>query len=109
LKSVFSLQASNMESEAASALEYTESIKLYEVLTGKHADKSDLEHSQDSLSHLLDKAYTKSEQAYKEAFRANAETIKQLNAANSDLSKAQIQLKSLQLGLSAANAAALAS
>jgi Ribonuclease G/E len=110
LKSVFAAQASNLESEAATALEYTEAMKLYDVLTGKSVDEDDDDKKHpDSLQKLLHEAYTAAETGYKDAFRANAETIKQLNQANSELSKAQIKLKSLQSGLAAGNAAALAS
>jgi hypothetical protein len=109
LKSAFAAQASNLESEAAAALEYTESMKLYQILTGKLPESGESETPEDSLQGLLYKAYSEAETIYKQAFQANLDTITQLNRANSDLNKAQIKLKSLQSGLAAGNAAALAS
>jgi hypothetical protein len=113
LKSTFTAQAVNQEAEAASVLEYWQAVKLYEVLTvsPKHKNENDTEQNdkKDCLKDLLYHAYTRAEAAYKEEFRANTETIKELNAATANLNQAQIKLKSLQLSLSAANAAALAS
>jgi hypothetical protein len=109
LKSAFASQASNLESEAATALEYTESMKLYQILTGKYPEAGESETPENSLHGLLHTAYDRAENAYKNALKANTDTIRQLNQANADLNKAQIRLKSLQSGLAAGNAAALAS
>lgn len=109
LKSSFAAQASNLESEAATALENIESMKLYQILTGKDPDAGDSEKPKDSLHNLLHQAYKKAESVYNKTFHANTDTINQLNQANANLNKAQIKLKSLQAGLSAANAAALTS
>jgi hypothetical protein len=54
-------------------------------------------------------AYKNSQLAYDKANTANDETARQLNYATTNLSKAQIKLQSLQSGLAAATAAALAS
>lgn len=107
LNSTFASQASSLEAEAISALEYIQSMKLYEILTGTNNEGK--EWHADCLTKLVDKAYTNAETAYQTALAANIDTLKQLNTATSDLTKAQIKLKSLQSGLAAANAAAFAS
>ncbi len=127
LKSVFAAQASNMESKAASALEYSQSLSLYQVMTGsthllntikRPATSSDStkpgkkeEDSQPaaSLVSLINDAYTKAKENYERAHQAFIITNNQLNEAQVRLNKAQIKLRSLQLGLAAGNAAALAS
>ena len=108
LNSTFASQASSLEAEAVSALEYTQSMKLYEILTGTNNQGKEW-HKETCLKTLIDNAYKNSEVAYQSALQANIDTLKQLNIATSDLTKAQIQLKSLQSGLAAANAAAFAS
>lgn len=62
-----------------------------------------------SLLYLIEKAYTDAEHTYNKAYAANLATTNQLNKYNAGLNYAQTKLKSLQLGLAAANAAALAS
>ena len=117
LKSAFASQASNLESEAAGALEYKQSVKLYDVLTGKYTsfNASNPKEQQRvpkqvfSLKALIDMAYARAKQDYLDAQKAEQITVKQLDDANSLLNKSQIQLASLQAGLAAANAAALAS
>lgn len=108
LSSTFASQASSLEAEAVSALEYTQSMKLYEILTGTN-NKGEDWHKATCLETLVHNAYTNSEVAYASALKANTDTLNQLNIATTDLTKAQIQLKSLQSGLAAANAAAFAS
>ncbi len=109
LKSTFSAQATSVESEAAAALEYTESMKLYEVMTGTQHDGKKSDHHDKCLEVLIDKAFTDANNKYLEAEVANKEVLKQLNITTANLTKAQVKLKSLQAGLAAANAAALAS
>lgn len=112
LQSSFAAQASNGESEAALELEYTESVKLFEVLTGMKVTPDErlvLDYSEDSIAGLLNIAYAKAVQVYENATIANDDTIKELEEAQSNLSSAQVRLKSLQAGLAAATAAALAS
>ncbi len=104
LNSVFTSQATTLESEAALTLECMQSSKLYEVLTG--TEKND---KSKSLKYLLYEAYKNSEIAYKNTQNASTDTAKQLNNATADLEKAKIRLSSLRSGLAAANAAALAS
>lgn len=108
LNSTFASQASSLEAEAVSSLEYIQSMKLYEILTGTN-NKGEKWHNESCLETLVNKANSNAETAYQIALQANIDTLKQLNEATADLSKAQIQLKSLQSGLAAANAAAFAS
>lgn len=108
LNSTFASQASSLEAEATSALEYIQSMKLYEILTGTDNEGKD-RHKKTCLETLVVNAYNNANTAYETALQANIDTLKQLNAATSDLTKAQIKLKSLQSGLAAANAAAFAS
>jgi hypothetical protein len=105
LKSTFAAQASNQDSEAAATLEYTQSMKLLDVLT----INADNDEPSLSLQHLLHGAYEKSKHDYIHAQDANNETLNQLNLKTAELKKAQVNLKSLQSGFAAANAAALAS
>jgi hypothetical protein len=109
LKSTFAAQASNTESEAAIELAYTQSDDLYECLIGAPDDDNHTGKKETSLDGLLHDAYTNAKENYHRMEKALAMSTKQLNDAKSDLNKAQIKLKSLQSGLAAANAAALAS
>jgi uncharacterized coiled-coil protein SlyX len=106
LKATFASQGSSLESEAATALEYTQSIKLYDILTGTVTESNQ---RIPCLQSMIYQAYSKAQTTYEQLKRANTDTTKQLNNANTDLNKATIKLKSLQSGLAAANAAALAS
>jgi hypothetical protein len=108
LKSTFAAQASNMESEAAIELAYTQSSDLYETLVNGIAS-DEVEEKEKSLEYLLHEAYKNAKANYQKLEKALIICTKQLNDAKSDLNKAQIKLKSLQSGLAAANAAALAS
>jgi hypothetical protein len=110
LKSTFAAQASNMESEAAIELAYTQSSDLYETLVnGMASDEVEEKEKEKSLEYLLHEAYKNAKANYQKIEKALIICTKQLNDAKSDLNKAQIKLKSLQSGLAAANAAALAS
>jgi hypothetical protein len=110
LKSTFAAQASNMESEAAIELAYTQSSDLYETLVnGIASDEVEEKEKEKSLEYLLHEAYKNAKANYQKIEKALIICTKQLNDAKSDLNKAQIKLKSLQSGLAAANAAALAS
>lgn len=111
LKSVFTAEASNMESEAASSLEYLQSIKLYEMLTVDQllniapgvTDNTDA-----SLKQLLYDAYSNAKTTYEQLHKACRMITQELNEANTSLNKAQVKLRSLQSSLAAANAAAFA-
>ncbi len=109
LKSTFASQASSVEAESVSSLEYIQSMQLYEILTGTNLKGQKIPEYESCLQALLYTAYKDSETKYSQAHKANTETLKQLNTATSDLTKAQIKLRSLQSGLAAANAAAFAS
>ena len=109
LKSTFVAQAGTLESEAAAALEYTESIQLREIITGTDSAGQHSEGYNTSLKHLVDLADKSAALAYKKAEKASKDTTAELNKGITDLTLAQNQLKSLQSGLAAANAAALAS
>jgi len=124
LQSTFAAQASNIESEADSTLELTQAVNLYGILTGTTETLTESINSMygvpltfdekgtrnsTCLVSLIYTAYENASTTYKEAKVANEETIKQLAEATSNLTTAQIKLKSLQSGLAAGNAAALAS
>lgn len=113
LKSSFTANALNIESEAALILGYTQAIDFYQFLTGKSGvslkgpTKSDVQPN--SLESALHQSYTNAKATYQRIEKALIVTTNQLNDAQSSLDKAQVKLKSLQAGLAAANAAALAS
>jgi hypothetical protein len=110
LQSIFVAQESSLESEAAITLEYLQSDSLYGILTGKVKDALEIkEASPLCLQKLLSDAYDEAKKAYKQVHSASKSATKQLNQANADLNKAQIKLASLQSGLAAGTAAALAS
>lgn len=104
LQSTFAAQASEMEAEKAIGLEYMQAIALKKLLTGSGVDS----HSA-SLQQLFYQASATAKVNYTLADKANSATLTQLNMANANLNTAQVKLKSLQSGLAAANAAALAS
>lgn len=109
LKSTFAAQASNMESEATSALLLTQARALYHVMTGKNADGSAPKNNAIPLNELFDLTYSHAKKRFDQVQAANVVTTRQLNQASTLLNRAQIKLGSLQSGLAAANAAALAS
>jgi len=109
LKSTFAARASNIESEAATVLEKDQSWAFYQVLTGTDDEGKPNVQQPVSLKSLLDEAYLTAQSNFTEADLANKRTLSQLNKAASNLNAAQVKLQSLQLGLSAATAAALAS
>jgi hypothetical protein len=111
LQSTFAAEASNMESAAAIKLASDQSLALYNTLTGtveplgKGAAASS---NTGSLKSLLYTAYDNAVTNYKRLQKALGVVTDQLNDATADLARAQVKLQSLQLGLAAANAAALA-
>jgi len=109
LKSTFVAQAGTQESEAAAALEYMESLQLYEIITGIDPKGEKSRSNDTSLKYLIDLSYANAVKTAQKAEKANKDTTEQLNKAITDLTKAQNTLKSLQAGLAAANAAAMAS
>jgi hypothetical protein len=112
LKSTLAAEASILESEAAITLESKQASALYLSLTSERPASTPLSlqpAASASIRALLYAAYKNSQNAYDKANIANEETTRQLNYATTNLSKAQIRLQSLQSGLAAATAAALAS
>jgi hypothetical protein len=112
LKSTLAAEASILESEAAITLESKQASALYLSLTTEKSASTPLSlqpAASASIRALLYAAYKNSQNAYDKANIANEETTRQLNYATTNLSKAQIRLQSLQSGLAAATAAALAS
>lgn len=104
LKATFTAQATNEEAKAAATLECLQSEKLLDKLTVDEKTGS----KNLSIQTLLNNAYDDAVTEYNRTQKAYDETLKQLNLKTADLNKAQINLKSLQSGLAAANAAALA-
>lgn len=111
LESVFASQASTIESKSALSLELLQATKLYEFIIGEEIDnvENDISTSKKSLRSYLYQAYEITSNIYEEVLAASNDTTDQLNETKNSLSKAQVNLKSLQSGLAAANAAALAS
>lgn len=105
LNATFTAQSTNKDVLNTAALESLQSIKLYDkLIDDKKTNSSNL-----SLNTLLNNAYNVAVIEFNKMQNAYNETLKQLNLKTADLNKAQINLKSLQSGLAAANAAALAS
>lgn len=109
LKSTFTAQSSSIESEATAALEYTNAIKLLEIITGKNAQGKPSPRISQSLTDLIEMAHIEANTKALQAEKALKEVSEQLNTAKAQLTKTQVKLSSLQTGLAAANAAALAS
>lgn len=108
LQSTFAAQASNMETEMALGLEMDQANLFYEFLMSGNPAQETSDPNK-SLYFYLNNAYTVAKAKYKITEKAFKVVTKQLNDAKTDLNKAQVKLKSLQSGLAAANAAALAS
>jgi hypothetical protein len=112
LESVFASQATTSKSKATSFLELSQVKKLQKLLTakGKAAIKGDDDTKKYpiSIQGSLYEAYDITLVIYNNTLIASNDTLKQLNNAKATLSQAQIKLNSLQSGLAAANAAALA-
>ncbi|WP_298423899.1 hypothetical protein [uncultured Kordia sp.] len=120
LESVFASQATTSESVAAVELENEQIDKLYKLLTEgdvalekpdnasiNSASTTDLKNT--SIKSYLYEAYTIASAMYDEVLTAANDTSSQLNSAKASLSNSQVKLASLESGLAAANAAALAS
>lgn len=115
LNAVFTSQANTIESEAIVILQNFQAEKLFEFMTKEDSkpDESkpctDEGSSNTNIKILIDKMYEKSLELYASALDASNDITRQLSSATSDLERAKMQLSSLQAGLAAANAAALAS
>ena len=104
LNATFTAQSTNKEVQNTAALECLQSIKLYDKLTDDRKTNS----TNLSLNTLLNNAYNSTAAEFNKMQNAYNETLNQLNLKTAESNKAQINLKSLQAGLAAANAAALA-
>jgi hypothetical protein len=102
LQSTFIAVASNMETEATLALEYTQAVNLYETLTGGASANTP------SLRSSLEEAYHNADTCYLQTDKSCNIISQELDAAQANLNKAQVKLASLQSGLAAANAAVTA-
>jgi hypothetical protein len=107
LKSTFAAQASAIESEQAMALEYLQAQSLYATLN--FDSKTTPPPTPTSLTSLLYQAYSDAKAHYDSTLKALNITTIQLDHAQNLLNKSQVSLRSLQSGLAAGNAAALAS
>jgi len=109
LESAYTTLTTSLEAEGTSAMEYTQANNLYKTITGTDNDGKPTLTQSRSLKSLLDQAYLTALENFQKMKIANNIVIKQLQKAQDALDKAQVNLKSLQSGLAAANAAALAS
>ncbi|CAM1367376.1 conserved hypothetical protein [Tenacibaculum sediminilitoris] len=137
LNSVFASQATTIESEGTMSLELLQAIRLYEFITGEdlvsvmNEDKTvfiaklqsykrkkiiiieeisiNVKQEKDNIKELIYMAYGRASFIYTQTLKASKNALEQLSEAESKLSEATIKLNSLQSGLAAANAAALAS
>jgi len=108
LQSTFTAQATNTETGAASVLEKQQAENLVTVLT-KNVKKTDDKDGHVSIKTLLYRAYAVASNYYDREFAAMIIVTNQLNDAQASLDTATIKLQSLEAGLAAATAAALAS
>lgn len=108
LNAVFTSQANTIESEAIITLENFQVEKLYEFMT-QEATPTDGKLPVKNIKTLIDEMYDNSLVLYASALDANNDITKQLSNETSALDSAKMNLSSLQAGLAAANAAAIAS
>lgn len=108
LKATFTALATNLESEASLDLVYLQAVRLWDLLKGSKKGSASAP-ADTSIVTLLDNAYTTANKNHQQTEMGLKMTTSQLNKANFALHKAQVKLASLQSGLAAANAAALAS
>lgn len=106
LESCYSSLNVSEEAEASLSLELLQATQLYETLTGTKLSKTP---SKDCIQQLLHTAFDNAKDAYTAALKASNETDDQLDIAQAKLDHATITLQSLESGLAAATAAALAS
>lgn len=102
LQSTITAQSTNIESEAAASLENLQAMAVYELITVNGVD------GKPSLQKQIYAAYETAKIYYRKIYNASLVTTKQLQSAQLSLNEAQITLASLQAGLAAGNAAALA-
>ena len=103
LNSVFASQTFIIASSASIDLENVQVEKLYTFMTQEG------EVSTKNIKQLVDQMYEDALSVYTSTLDASQDIAKQLSNATADLNRAEANLSSLQAGLAAANAAALAS
>jgi hypothetical protein len=111
LQSAYASQFANIESEASTALEFTQARSLYKTMTGIDPSNitPDAPWTNDSLAGLIAQAYQDAKLKFEDRQKACDLVTKQVNLATIKLNKATVKLKSLQSGLAAGNAASLVS
>ena len=109
LKSVCASLSSNVEAESIAALATTQSLTLFNRLTGAEDQVNLISEQNNSIIAMIHNAYTNAKNEYEHMQNAWQLSVNELNVASLKLSKAEINLKSLQSGLTAANAAVVAS
>ncbi len=131
LNSVIASQTTTIESQGVMTLEFLQAIRLFEFITGyifEHQNEEEINSfinrlydykkeimsatsfsNEANLTSLIYLAYDNSVVKYNSTLRASKKASDQLNESETRLSKATIKLNSLEAGLAAANAAALAS
>ncbi|MCA6362914.1 MAG: hypothetical protein IM638_07735 [Bacteroidetes bacterium] len=100
MQSVFTAQASSIEAEASFALEYFQANGTYQYILGQQSD---------GLKTAVQNCFDYWDNHYWELYNATNMVQNQLNQSQIDLAQATLTLQSLQAGLAAGNAAALAS
>jgi len=139
LNSVFAAQTTAIEAEGVMSLELLQAIRLYEFITGEDLsdvvneevtvfiaklyefkkkkiiivditqEEIEVDVQKANIKELIYKAYQTAALRYQITLKACKNAAEQLSEAEGRLSKATIKLNSLEAGLAAANAAALAS
>lgn len=130
LESSYVALASSEESNHVTELEYIQCLNLLQAITGdaklveiyqnasgnlaeaqeelSHIDFANLKPGEGSLLQLLTETHNDARRLYEADLEASAHVTKQLEQASSQLARLQVELNSLEAGLAAAKAAALA-
>ncbi|GGG31326.1 hypothetical protein GCM10011344_35310 [Dokdonia pacifica] len=109
LDSVFTARANTTESDSAIILENFHAEKLYDFMTKEDPSNTHEDLPKTNIKTLIDTMYDNALELYALALDAKNDTTKQLSNATTALDSAKMNLSSLEAGLAAANAAALAS
>lgn len=113
LTSTCTTQASAIQAEASLSLEYSQTMALYESITGKNALQNDELNAANaiaqnkSLTPLFYNAYNEATNYYEQMQTANTSGNLQVTNAHTQLNNAVIKLQSLQAAYVAANAAVM--
>lgn len=109
LQSIFTAQGTSLEAESSSSLQILQATKLYEYFIGEDVNDIENQLPDNNIKTLLIHAYEINVIKYNNILKAYNDNLRQLNEAQRQLSDGQVNLNSLEAGLAAANAAALAS